>query len=153
MTFSELKQAIDATVVLCALILLIQAIPETVHWLVFGEWYGVDANKLLPENLIQSLTTTSFVGLNKVFVLLADVWIGGLLALLFAAIMAGAVLTRRFDNSDVMQNLMNPPTRREDIIQVHRRLDQLSEEFDNGNRQVWEKLSAIEKRFSSDTQN
>lgn len=147
MTLSELKQAIGATLVLSAAILLVQAVPETLYWLVYGEWYGLDASKLLPEGAIQMITDTSFLGLNQVSLFLTNIWLAGLIAGVFALVMAGAVLTRKFENSDMMQDLLNPPTRREDIVQVHRRLDQISDDFENGLRELRDKILAVEDRL------
>jgi hypothetical protein len=146
-TFTELRQAIDATLVLCAVILLIQAVPETMYWLVFGVWFGVDSIKLLPDSVVHTLTATPLLGLNEVLSFVLDIWIAGLIALLFATAMVVAALTRRFDRADMMQDLMNPPTRREDIVQVHRRFDQISEEFDSGFREMREKILAVEDRL------
>ena len=147
MTYADLRQAIDATVVLSGVILLLQAVPETVYWLVFGTWYGIDVSKILPSDFLTQISSTPRIGFNRVVQFLADIWVAGLVAIVFSLIMAGVALFSKFDGSEMMRDLLNPVTRKDDLIHLQNRMDLLSEQFDNGFREIRNQILAVEDRM------
>ena len=132
MRLTDLPLVLASVVWISCSILLIQAVPEALYWLVVGDWYGLRISYIVPAKFIDFITSTSFVGLNRSLTFISEIWISAVVSGAFAIFATVTIIFfGRFRDDELVEDLMNPVVRAKNLLRIHQELEQLASRLDD----------------------